>query len=91
MISDALSVRLADMLSKEFGNDNLDIHLTRIKEMLKRRQLITVYELGTGSEKSDIDSAILHALLKGKTLDTPRVLEIKIRDFIYIFYVLFNS
>ena len=55
------------MLSKEFGDAELDTHLTRIKEMLNRRHLITVYELGAGSDKADIDSAILHSLLKGTT------------------------
>ncbi|XP_033625076.1 transient receptor potential cation channel subfamily M member-like 2 isoform X2 [Asterias rubens] len=64
VISDSLSVRLAAMLSKEFGDAELDTHLTRIKEMLNRRHLITVYELGAGSDKADIDSAILHSLLK---------------------------
>ncbi|XP_033624226.1 transient receptor potential cation channel subfamily M member-like 2 isoform X2 [Asterias rubens] len=69
VISDSLSKRLAAMLSKEFGDAELDTHLTRIKEMLNRRHLITVYELGAGS---DIDSAILHALLsanKGSVQD----------------------
>ncbi|XP_038076672.1 transient receptor potential cation channel subfamily M member-like 2 isoform X3 [Patiria miniata] len=64
VISDALSVRIADMLCKEFGEKELDTHLTRIKEMLMRRHLITVYELGGGTQQYDIDSAILHALLK---------------------------
>ena len=65
VISDSLSKRLAAMLSKEFGDAELDTHLTRIKEMLNRRHLITVYELGAGS---DIDSAILHALLSGRCI-----------------------
>ncbi|XP_038079151.1 transient receptor potential cation channel subfamily M member 2-like isoform X2 [Patiria miniata] len=61
MISDSLMVRLADMFREEFGEKELDIQLNRIKEMLMRRHLVTVYELGTG----DIDGAILHALLTG--------------------------
>ncbi len=69
VISDSLSRRLAAMLFKEFGEAGLDTHLTRIKEMLNRRHLITIYELGAGS---DIDSSILHALLtanKGSVQD----------------------
>ena len=55
------------MLKKAFGEKDLDLHLTRIKECIQFPNLINVYELdGQDGVGSDIDSAILHALLKGK-------------------------
>ena len=62
-----VKVEVAKMISKEFGEKELDVHLTRIEACIQHKHLITVYEL-SASTTMDIDGAILHALLKGDYL-----------------------
>lgn len=55
------------MLKNIFGEKDLELHLNRINECIQNPHLVNVYELDAKQEVgSDIDSAILHALLKGK-------------------------
>ncbi|XP_071482950.1 transient receptor potential cation channel subfamily M member 2-like, partial [Diadema antillarum] len=63
VMKDDDKVVVAEMIEKEFGQKDLDIHLTRIEACIQHRHLITVYEL-SASTSMDIDGAILHALLK---------------------------
>ncbi|KAJ8036475.1 Transient receptor potential cation channel subfamily M member 3 [Holothuria leucospilota] len=65
VISESALVNIAEMLDKVFKGQDLDLHLTRIKECIQYPNLINVYELdGQEGVINDIDSAILHALLK---------------------------
>ncbi|XP_041459667.1 transient receptor potential cation channel subfamily M member-like 2 isoform X2 [Lytechinus variegatus] len=63
VMSETVKVEVANMIQKEFGEKQLDLHLTRIEACIQHKHLITVYELGA-SATMDIDGAILHALLK---------------------------
>ncbi|XP_072174396.1 transient receptor potential cation channel subfamily M member-like 2 [Diadema setosum] len=75
VMKDDDKVVVAEMIEKEFGQKDLDIHLTRIEACIQHRHLITVYEL-SASTSMDIDGAILHALLKankGRMLDQLRL------------------
>eukprot|EP00057_Strongylocentrotus_purpuratus_P010202 XP_011664676.1 PREDICTED: transient receptor potential cation channel subfamily M member 2 isoform X5 [Strongylocentrotus purpuratus] len=63
VMPETVRVEVAKMIEKEFGQKQLDLHLTRIEACIQHKHLITVYELGA-SATMDIDGAILHALLK---------------------------
>ncbi|XP_030849301.1 transient receptor potential cation channel subfamily M member 2-like isoform X2 [Strongylocentrotus purpuratus] len=63
VMPEMVRVEVAKMIQKEFGEKQLDLHLTRIEACIQDKRLITVYELGA-SATMDIDGAILHALLK---------------------------
>ncbi|XP_071824925.1 transient receptor potential cation channel subfamily M member-like 2 isoform X3 [Apostichopus japonicus] len=73
IISETVRVKVASMLKNIFGEKDLELHLNRIYECIQNPHLVNVYELDAKQEVgSDIDSAILHALLKankGKVID----------------------
>ncbi|XP_030829332.1 transient receptor potential cation channel subfamily M member-like 2 isoform X2 [Strongylocentrotus purpuratus] len=75
VMPEMVRVEVAKMIEKEFGQKQLDHHLTRIEACIQHKHLITVYELGASSTM-DIDGAILHAILKankGGILDQLRL------------------
>lgn len=52
-------------ITKEFGEKNVDNNVLMVRECLKKRDHITVFQQTGGSSGKDIDVAILRALLKG--------------------------
>ena len=64
-IGDNLRVKLAEIITKEFGEKDLETHLSRIQECVEKTDLFNVYDMDASSGFKDIDEAILHALLRG--------------------------
>ncbi|CAH1774148.1 unnamed protein product [Owenia fusiformis] len=65
LIDPSLEVELTKKLETEFGEKNLSRHIGWLKECIKMRELMTVFQLDSKAQaNSDIDYAILHALLK---------------------------
>lgn len=65
-----MEAEIRNQVEENFGKKNLMTHCEMVKETLKNRDLITVFEFsigGRGSSK-DIDRAILQALLRGESL-----------------------
>ncbi|XP_071942447.1 transient receptor potential cation channel subfamily M member-like 2 isoform X2 [Antedon mediterranea] len=64
VIGHKLREKLAEIISKEFGDKELDTHLTRIQECVEKNDLFNVYDMDASTGVKDIDEAILHALLR---------------------------
>lgn len=67
-----MEAEIRNQVEENFGKKNLVSHCEMVKETLKNRDLVTVFEFSIGSRGSskDIDRAILQALLRGKVLIT---------------------
>lgn len=64
-----LEVEVKAMVEKEFGNKETHIHLGRIKDCLNKSDLMLIFEHDNRTGGStDIDVAMLKALLKGTTI-----------------------
>lgn len=65
----SVEAEIRNQVEENFGKKNLVRHCEMVKETLKNRDLVTVFEFsigGRGSSK-DIDRAILQALLRGES------------------------
>ena len=66
-MDESLEVEVKAMVEKEFGNKEVSVHLGRIKDCLNKSDLMSIYEYDNRAGGStDIDVAMLKALLKGK-------------------------
>ncbi|XP_033100595.1 transient receptor potential cation channel subfamily M member-like 2 isoform X2 [Anneissia japonica] len=64
VIDDNLRAKLAQLIKKEFGEKNVELHLNRIQECVEKTDLLNVYDMDSSTGLKDIDEAILHALMK---------------------------
>ncbi|XP_070536806.1 transient receptor potential cation channel subfamily M member-like 2 isoform X1 [Ptychodera flava] len=64
VINATFEAKLKTVVEKEFGDRNLDTMVGWVKECLRKKDLITVFELDAKGSAKDIDLAILQALLK---------------------------
>lgn len=64
-MEDALTVEVKEMIEKEFGPNDITVHMNRIKDCLNRCDFLSVFEMDIAGVK-EIDVAMLQALLKGK-------------------------
>ncbi|XP_077993111.1 transient receptor potential cation channel subfamily M member-like 2 [Glandiceps talaboti] len=64
VINATFEAKLTSEMEKEFGTRNLDTMVGWVKDCLRRKDLITVFELDAKGSAKDIDLAILQALLK---------------------------
>ena len=65
-MDESLEIEVIEMVEKEFGSNEVHVHVGRIKDCLNKSDLMSIYEHDsrTGGSK-DIDVAMLKALLKG--------------------------
>ena len=72
-MDESLEVEVMDMVEKEFGSNEVHVHVGRIKDCLNKSDLISIFEHDnrTGGSK-DIDVAMLKALLKGNKIKIKR-------------------
>ena len=65
MIDATLELEITEKVKAEFTEDNLSQRVGWVRQCLHNRDLLTVFELDSRNSASDVDMAILKALLKG--------------------------
>ncbi|XP_014666350.1 PREDICTED: transient receptor potential cation channel subfamily M member 2-like [Priapulus caudatus] len=64
VIDDNLRYELLDKLSHEFGTTHLQKRWNWLRQILKKRHLLSVFKLDSSESAQDIDIAVLNALLR---------------------------
>ncbi|XP_077867329.1 transient receptor potential cation channel subfamily M member 2-like [Saccoglossus kowalevskii] len=64
IINNTFEAKLKQVIKEEFGSNNLDKMVGWVKDCLRRKDYITIFELDGKNSAQDIDLAILQALLK---------------------------